>query len=97
MSAEHWIVGPEHDEALFARLGVVLSKLGYRLGSSWDGVGGSQEISHWEIAGLGGNLVVESETYIGLSVSGPAELVSVVREHFSRVLPANNSLQARRP
>jgi hypothetical protein len=97
MSAEHWIVGSEHGQALFAQLGTSLRALGYRLGNEWSGVGGSQDISHWEVSGPEGSLVVEAETYVGLSVSGPKELVLAVKRHFTGVLPANNSLQGRRP
>jgi hypothetical protein len=79
---EQWVVGPEHDERLFRRLGTVLKGMGYDLGPTWHGVGGSQEISHWELTSVEGALVVKSETYVGLSVEGPAELVLRVRRQF---------------
>ncbi|MBU1413208.1 hypothetical protein KKC22_16990 [Myxococcota bacterium] len=87
MNIEHWIVGPEYDKALFERLALTLRALGYRLGSEWSGVGGSQEISHWEISGPSGSLILEAETYVGLSLSGSAELVVEVRQHFRGVSP----------
>ena len=58
MSADRWVVGSEYDDALFERLGVALLALGYRLGSEWHGVGGSQEISHWVIGCPDGSLTV---------------------------------------
>ena len=92
MSSEHWIVGSEHDHVLFEQLGEALRELGYTLCNEWSGVGGSQDISHWNVLGPNGSLTVESETYIGLSVSGPTELVSAVKQHLSGMLSANNSL-----
>jgi hypothetical protein len=97
MSADHWVVGSEYDHAIFERLCAALLALGYRLGSEWNGIGGSQEISHWEVSCPDGSLTVEAETYIGLSVSGPANLVAAVKQQFSKALPANNSLHAHRP
>ncbi len=82
MATEQWVVGPEHDENLFRRLGAVLSAMWFELGPKWDGVGGSQDISHWEIKSVEGTLVLQAETYVGLSVDGPAELVRRVRRQF---------------
>lgn len=89
MSAEHWIVGSETDDSLFKSLGEALRALGYRLESERSGVAGSQDISHWELVGPDGSLVVESETYVGLSVSGSSELLSALKLEFQRTLPAN--------
>ncbi len=82
MSAEKWIVGAEYDQALFLSLGRCLSELGYAAENKSWGVGGSQEISEWVVTGPKGTLFIESETYIGLSVSGPTELVLQMRQYF---------------
>ena len=82
MALEQFIVGAEHDQMLFLQLGSALRKLGYNLGTSWHGVGGSQDICHWVVVSPAGQLTVEAETYIGLSVSGPPELVAQVRAFF---------------
>jgi hypothetical protein len=83
VSTKRWQIGPEYEADLFGKLGRVLHSLGYHVGEDWWGVGGSQEVSRWEISGPGGDLVVEAETYVGLSVSGPTELVSVIKERMS--------------
>lgn len=82
MVTEQWVVGPEYDEQLFRRLGAVLKSMGFNLDSKWDGIGGSQDIFHWELKSPDGSLVIESETYMGLSVEGAAELVQCVRQQF---------------
>ena len=82
MMTEKWVVGPEYDEQLFRRLGAVLQSMGFNLGSKWDGIGGSQDIFHWELKSSDGSLVIESETYMGLSVEGAAGLVQRVRQQF---------------
>lgn len=92
MSHEQFIVGVEHDPALTERLGNVLRSLGYNLDTSWHGIGGSQEIGHWVVASPKGQLIIEAETYVGLSVTGPSELVAQVKAFFP-VLPANYSLK----
>ena len=82
MSVERWVVGPEHDGSLFVKLGHTLRSLGYKLGPEWTAIGGSQEISNWEVSSESGTLVIESETYIGLSVTGPAALVQQLQFGF---------------
>jgi hypothetical protein len=83
MSSERLIIGPEHDATLLQKLGNVLRLLGYRVDNQWSGVAGSQDISHWEVASPKGVLVVEAETYVGLSVFGPQELVSELKPFFA--------------
>ncbi|MGD9584137.1 MAG: hypothetical protein AB7V26_10805 [Lysobacterales bacterium] len=90
MSTEVWLVGPEHEQWLFAQLGDALRALGYRLDDQWAGVAGSQEISRWVVSGPGGCLTVAAETYVGLTVAGPVELVTVLRERFSTALPVDD-------
>jgi hypothetical protein len=82
MATERWVLGPEHNNELLHRLGAVLKEMGFKMNGQWAGVAGSQDISHWEVHSPNGTLVVESETYAGLSIEGPAELVRLVRQRF---------------
>jgi hypothetical protein len=63
-------LGDEYDGALKSALLRVLAKNNAQgIGESW-GVGGSQEIESL-IVGLGGHRVtIETETYVGLTISG---------------------------
>lgn len=82
MTTEHWVVSSEYDEQLLRRLGIVLKSMGFNLDAQWSGIGGSQDIFHWELKSLNGSLVIESETYMGLSVQGAADLVQHIRKQF---------------
>lgn len=97
MKEEQWIVGAEYDDVAFVALGTSLRTLGYTLDTKSWGMGGSQEISTWLIRGPKGKLKIEAETYISLSVSGAADLVHEVRQHFSSLQPANKSLNTDAP
>lgn len=70
MQAEKWVVGDEYDEAAFARLKRALGDLQYSVRDRWNGVAGSQDIQHWTAVGPGGQLTIESETYVGLRLKG---------------------------
>ena len=85
MDTETWVVGAEYEGPQFGKLGRALRELGYAPLPPEYGVGGSQEIRTWRAVGPLGELVVEAETYIGLTLSGPKLLVGSVRE---RVLGA---------
>jgi hypothetical protein len=80
---ETWSAGPEYDSAIQARLKAVLLELGYRPSTKWWGVGGSQEISNWEFTGALGDLTVEAETYVGLTITGPNTAISEVRTRMA--------------
>ena len=68
-------LGAEYDEVLAAALRAVLAEVGAEeVDSSW-GVGGSQEISRFELMIAGERVVIEAETYIGLSVTGDRRIV----------------------
>ena len=79
-----WLVAAEHDQDAFERLGNALRQLGYDLsGKTW-GVGGSQDLSEWAVTCPSGSLHISAETYIGLSVSGQAELVSDLQSEYGK-------------
>jgi hypothetical protein len=83
---ETWTVGPEYDDAIQSRLKAVLLELGYSPQDQWWGVAGSQEITHCELRGALGNLIVEAETYVGLTVTGADVAVSEVRERIGSMV-----------
>ena len=79
MGIETWVVGAEYDKALFMALGSALRELGCKLEDDSWGIAGSQERARWVVESSLGQLVVEAETYVGLSVSGPVEAVDALR------------------
>jgi hypothetical protein len=76
------ILGNEYDENLRARLGTVLKDLGAKSIDNQYGVGGSQEISRQLFELDGAILVVESETYIGLSIIGNQKNIDKIRKEL---------------
>ena len=70
------VLGDEHDPAVRQAVLWALETLGAERDGGWDGMAGSQEISHLEFRIGGDWLVLEAETYVGLSLSGPAALVA---------------------
>jgi hypothetical protein len=85
VAVETWVVGEEFDASLQRALGAALRELGYVLDDESWGVGGSQELLRWILDAPLGQLVVEAETYVGLSVSGPAAAVDAVRRQMAVV------------
>jgi hypothetical protein len=86
MQAEKWVVGDEYDEAAFVRLKHALSELQYAVRDNWNGVAGSQDIQHWTAAGPGGQLTIESETYVGLSVEGTPSLIADLKARYEQTV-----------
>jgi len=82
MESAEWLVAEEHDEKAFERLGEALLAMGGSLERSHWALGGSQEISTWHIIYPDGALAVTAETYCGLRVSGPKELVVRAQELY---------------
>lgn len=82
MKNERWTIGSEFDSPLVGDVRRLLLVLGYAEDSHWTGVAGSQDIAHWEYVGSKGRLILEAETYIGLTLVGPENLVIEVREAF---------------
>ena len=83
MANAQWLVGSEYDASLFAKLGSALRSCHYSIASSTWGVVGSQELSTWTVCGPKGVLVVEAETYVGLSVNCDAGLLSELQVAFT--------------
>jgi len=78
------ILGNEYDDALRHRLMAELATLGATIeGHQW-GLGGSQIIQTTKLRLGKDSLVVESETYVGLSLTGPARVV----DRVASLLPA---------
>ena len=74
------VLGNEFDEALRAKLSNVLQRLGATYKGSADRfVAGSQELEQLEAIIGGQALRIEAETYVGLSVTGPHDLVQRVQ------------------
>ena len=71
-------IGEEYDPAFLSRLRLAVAVLGGAMTESFWGVGGSQEITRYEISLPSGAIEAEAETYIGLSLRGPAQLVQQV-------------------
>jgi hypothetical protein len=74
------VLGKEYDTRLWRVLREVLQTLGaIETENSW-GIGGSQEIHAFSANIAGRALNIEAETYIGLSLTGPTELVHTVAQ-----------------
>ncbi len=85
MEEATWLVSDENDEAAFARLGEALRNSGYVLGRKSWGVGGSQELSEWRLWRGDQSLHIVAETYMGLTVSGPSDLVANLQQQYGGV------------
>jgi hypothetical protein len=92
MNETQWNVGPEFNEALLRRLGATLRACGYAVDSRSWGVAGSQELSTWNVTGPRGVLLVEAETYIGLTVTGARPLIDELKNAFAGA-PASEALR----
>jgi hypothetical protein len=72
------VLGPEHDERLRDALRAALLALGAKALGHDRRTAGSQDLEVFEAEIGNQRLVIEAETYIGLSVTGPSELVDMV-------------------
>jgi CBS domain containing-hemolysin-like protein len=71
-------LGPEYDKSLHEALDAVLLSLNATsIEKEW-ALGGSQEIVSFQVNIEGRPLIVESETYIGLTITGEETLVDTV-------------------
>lgn len=83
------VLGDEYDNALFDRLIAEVSALGGSITEKEWGLGGSQEITVFQIALPDGNIEAVAETYVGLSLRGSTSLV----EQLARRVMPNPLLQ----
>ena len=72
------VLGNEYDDKLRERLLEVLQEMGAKPTDHWKGVGGSQELERLEVNLEAKSVVVEAETYVGLTITGDAVLVDDV-------------------
>lgn len=79
------VLGDEFDDSLRAKLMDVLRGLGaVQSGGSDRFVVGSQDLENLDVLIDGRSLHIEAETYVGLSISGHADLVERVRRLVSQ-------------
>ena len=78
------VLGDEYDDALFARLAVEIAALGGVITDKEWTLGGGQDVTVFQITLPDGNIEAVAETYIGLSLRGPTELVEQLAR---RVMP----------
>ena len=72
------ILGDEYDDALREILRSILMRGGgVGIDSSWV-IGGSQEVDRIQVSFEGAVLTIESETFVGLSISGPEQIVDKI-------------------
>ncbi|ODN72510.1 hypothetical protein [Methylobrevis pamukkalensis] len=69
------VLGEEFDEVLLKRVGKALRSLGGEVLDHQWGMGGSQEISTWQVRVADSVLTIENRTYMGLSIEGDDQLV----------------------
>jgi hypothetical protein len=66
-------LGTEWDDKLFKRLHRFLLAHEYSHVSSWQGMAGSQDVRHLKYSKNGQEIVMESETYKGITLSGDTD------------------------
>jgi hypothetical protein len=79
-------LGAEYDIELRKTVTNVLKALGARAGATSWGVGGSQEVSRAEFSVGGAKLVLEAETYVGFTITGPDHMVEDIADRVRRKL-----------
>ena len=72
------VLGKEYDRRIWSALREVFQRLGAVEGKESWGLAGSQEIQSFSATIEGRTVSVEAETYIGISVTGPKELIEAI-------------------
>lgn len=73
-------LGNEFDDRLWSALRAVINELGGKVGRKDWGVVGSQELESFEVELMGTHIRVESETYIGITLTGMPSVVARIQE-----------------
>jgi hypothetical protein len=81
------VLGNEYDDVLRQTLMACLAEMGADVAGRQWGLGGAQILETTKVSIGRDVLVVESETYVGLSVSGPARLVDRIAALMAAKLP----------
>lgn len=79
-------LGAEHDPALLEALMIALRELGASVSEADRALGGSQERLSIVTNIAGVRLLIESETYIGLTLKGDQQMVKRVAERTRQIL-----------
>ena len=74
------ILGDEFDDDLRSKLMDVLRHIGAMPIDSTRSMGGSQDLEELDVVVDGRSVRVEAETYVGLSISGPCDLVQRIHQ-----------------
>ncbi|ESQ79866.1 hypothetical protein [Asticcacaulis sp. YBE204] len=77
MPKKTMVLGAEYDPVLQARIRQALKALKARRIGLWSGLAGSQDIANSTYTVKGQKLTFESETYIGITVTGEAQAVDL--------------------
>jgi hypothetical protein len=81
------VIGTEYDDSLRQALMDCLAAMGAETAARQWGLGGSQIIETTKLSLGKDTLVVEAETYVGLSITGESRLVDRVAALLSERLP----------
>jgi len=73
------ILGDEYDDELRENLMICLKNMGAKIVDENWFIGGSQQIERLEVEMNTHLIVVEAETYIGLSIQGPAKIIENIK------------------
>jgi len=76
------VLGPEYDDDLWKTLKIILADIGATVAHSSSGHYGSQDMDCYAVFLSGEELVIESETYVGVSITGEAHIVENVSRLF---------------
>lgn len=85
------VLGAEYDKKLVEELLATLRECGARAIDQWAGVGGSQEVQRLDVVVGDEVIAVEAETYIGLTISGDANLVDRVAARLRARMSASRA------
>ena len=83
---ENIVIGNEYDDNLKDALSLALKQMGAKEISKINALVGSQDISIYEFLVKNEIIRVEFETYIGLSLIGPKNLIMEIEENIQLIL-----------